>query len=89
MSRSYTYSEAGIKDPSIWGNHPGGTFTTAKRASRENAYITNGENIVKGDSLFYNRNLGYGKAINNISLIDTINNILVNGDLSCRFFSFT
>lgn len=52
---------------------------------RENAYITNGENLVKGDSLFYNRNLGYGKAINNISLIDTINNIIVNGDLSEYF----
>jgi len=52
---------------------------------RENAYITNGENLVKGDSLFYNRNLGYGKAIDNISLIDTINNIIVNGDLSEYF----
>ena len=52
---------------------------------RENAYITNGENMVKGDSLFYNRNLGYGKAINNVSLIDTINNIIVNGDLSEYF----
>ena len=52
---------------------------------RENAYITNGEHLVKGDSLFYNRNLGYGKAIDNISLIDTINNIIVNGDLSEYF----
>ena len=52
---------------------------------RENAYITNGEHLVKGDSLFYNRNIGYGKAINNISLIDTTNNIIVNGNLSEYF----
>ena len=52
---------------------------------RENASISNGEHMIKGDSLFYNRNKGYGKAINNISMIDTTNNIIVNGDLAEYF----
>lgn len=52
---------------------------------RENAYILNKEYLIKGDSLFYNRNKGYGKAINNISMIDTNNNIIVNGHLSEYF----
>jgi lipopolysaccharide export system protein LptA len=64
-----------------------GWYNTSTNLSqfRENAYLTNGEQTVEGDSLFYNRNLGYGKAINNISLVDTSNNIIVNGNLSEYF----
>jgi len=56
-----------------------------KSQFRENAYITNGEQIIKGDSLFYDRNKSYGKAINNISIIDTLNKIIVNGNLAEYF----
>ena len=58
---------------------------TNKSQFRENAYITNGKQLVKGDSLFYNRDKSYGKAINNISMVDTLNKIIVNGNLAEYF----
>ena len=64
-----------------------GWYNTKTNLSQfnENAYISNKEHLIKGDSLFYNRNKGYGKAMNNISMIDTVNNIIINGDLSEYF----
>ena len=56
-----------------------------KSQFRENAYITNGEQFIMGDSLFYDRNNSYGKAINKISMIDTLNKIIVNGNLAEYF----
>jgi lipopolysaccharide export system protein LptA len=52
---------------------------------RENAYITDSDYTIKGDSLFYDRNKGYGKAIDNICMIDTVNNIIINGNLAEYF----
>ena len=49
---------------------------------QENSYIKDEHNIIKGDSLFYDRNKGYGKAIKNITMIDSINNLIINGDLA-------
>ena len=53
-----------------------GWYNTFSNLSQfnENAYISNGEHLIKGDSLFYNRNIGYGKALGNISMIDSNNN---------------
>ena len=56
-----------------------------KSQFRENATITHKDFVLKGDSLFYNRNKGYGIAINNIQLIDTINNLLITGNLGEYF----
>lgn len=46
----------------------------------ENAYFTNSEQRLSGDSLYYNRNLGFGKAFNNITVTDTVQNIILKGD---------
>jgi lipopolysaccharide export system protein LptA len=64
-----------------------GWYNTFSNLSQfnENAYISNGEHLIKGDSLFYNRNIGYGKALGNISMIDSNNNIIVNGNLAEYF----
>lgn len=81
LGPSYIFSEENtIYCENGWYN----TITNISQF-RENAYISNGEQLVQGDSLFYNRNIGYGKAINNISMFDSINNILVNGNLAEYF----
>jgi len=46
---------------------------------KKNAYLKNKEQILKGDSLFYDRNLGIGKAYHNVTFHDTIQNILLQG----------
>ena len=56
-----------------------------KSQFQKNAYITNGKQLISGDSLYYDRNLSYGKAINNISIIDSANNIILNGELGEYF----
>ncbi|MBV2245661.1 MAG: hypothetical protein KUL83_00725 [Lentimicrobium sp.] len=45
----------------------------------ENARVRNGDQILTGDSLYYERTNGYGQAFRNIQVIDTVQNMLVNG----------
>ena len=39
---------------------------------RKNSYITTDNYLLKGDSLYYNKNKQYGKAYSNVELIDTV-----------------
>jgi lipopolysaccharide export system protein LptA len=48
------------------------------RFSRE-AYYTNNEQSLTGDTLFYDRNLGYGRADNNIVMRDSVQNTIITG----------
>lgn len=50
-----------------------------------NAHIKSERYIIKGDSLFYDKNKRYGKAINNISIIDTINDLIIHGNIAEYF----
>jgi len=52
---------------------------------RENAYITNEKYLLKGDSLYYNKNKQYGRAFNNVELIDTVENMTVFGGIAEYF----
>jgi lipopolysaccharide export system protein LptA len=45
-----------------------------------NALIDNRQQIISGDSLFYNDSTGYGEAFNNIVIQDTTNSVIVKGD---------
>lgn len=45
----------------------------------ENARITSGEHIITGDSLFYNRNIEFAKAFQNVVMIDTVQNVVLKG----------
>lgn len=54
------------------------------RFSKE-AYFTNGEQFLAGDSLFYNRNLGYGRAIRNVMLKDSVQQTFVTGQKAEHF----
>lgn len=54
------------------------------RFSRE-AFFTNNEQSLSGDSLFYDRNRGYGNAINNITLRDSVQQTFVTGQFAEYF----
>ena len=45
----------------------------------KNAYVIAENNILKGDSLYYERQKGYGKAIGNVSIEDTVEHVTVYG----------
>lgn len=45
----------------------------------ENARIKNGDQVLTGDSLYYERKNGYGQAFRNIQVTDTVQNLIVTG----------
>lgn len=59
-----------------------GWYDTKNERSQfeENAYIVTKEQKLFGDSLFYDRNSGYGEVFGNISMIDTVQSVVLNGD---------
>lgn len=59
-----------------------GWYDTNKDISRfsKNAYIITKEQKLKSDSLYYDRKLGYGKALRNVSILDSAQNLLISGD---------
>jgi lipopolysaccharide export system protein LptA len=46
----------------------------------KNAMIDNRQQIIHGDSLFFNNNTGYGESFRNVVIEDTINNLVVKGN---------
>lgn len=54
----------------------------------KNAYIINKEQTLKGDSIYYDKKRGFGKAITNVSIKDSIQNIIVTGDY-CEYLEKT
>lgn len=46
----------------------------------KNAYFTNKVQKLNGDSLYYDRKIGFGKAFNNITAIDTVQHITMKGN---------
>lgn len=58
-----------------------GWYDTKKDQSKyyENAYIISDGKKLEGDSLYYDRNLGFGRADGNIQITDTVENMIVNG----------
>jgi lipopolysaccharide export system protein LptA len=49
---------------------------------KKNAYIITKNQRLKGDSIWYNRKIGIGKAIRNVEIIDTTQNVTIRGDLA-------
>lgn len=45
-------------------------------------YIISKEQKLEGDSIYYDRNIGIGEAYGNVQITDTINNIVINGDIA-------
>jgi lipopolysaccharide export system protein LptA len=71
-----------VKGDSIYLYCEKGWYDTKKDISSisKNALIDNREQIVKGDSLYFDNNTGYGQAFRNISIADTTNDLLVTGN---------
>jgi lipopolysaccharide export system protein LptA len=46
----------------------------------KNALIDNRQQIVHGDSLFYNDSTGYGEAYRNVVILDTTNSLVIEGE---------
>lgn len=59
-----------------------GWYDTKNDVARiwQNAVIDNRQQIIKGDSLFYEDKRGFGEAFNNITILDTTNSVIVKGD---------
>lgn len=51
----------------------------------QNAYVIAEKNILRGDSLYYERQRGYGKGIGNVSIEDTVEKIIVTGHFAETF----
>jgi lipopolysaccharide export system protein LptA len=64
-----------------------GWYNTDKDISQfnKNAVIVTKKQILKGDSLYYDRKKGFGKAIKNISVIDTSENITITGNYALYY----
>ena len=45
----------------------------------KNAYLWTRNQCLSGDSLYYDRNRGYGLAIRNVAILDTLNDYIVSG----------
>lgn len=60
------------------------TMNDIARFSKD-AYFTNGEQYLSGDSLFYDRNRGYGKAMHNVLLKDSVQQTFVTGHFAEHF----
>jgi lipopolysaccharide export system protein LptA len=50
-----------------------------------NAYLIKDKQKLEGDSLFYDRNNGYGEVFGHVQITDTVENIMINGDYSIFF----
>lgn len=59
-----------------------GWYDTQKDIAQfnKNAYILNKEHKLNGDSIYYDRKIGFGKAFNNITVIDTVQKVMLKGD---------
>lgn len=51
----------------------------------KDAWFTNQEQSLTGDTLFYDRNLGYGRADNNIVMRDSVQNTVITGHFAEHF----
>lgn len=64
-----------------------GFYDTKQNISHftRNARIEFDQKEIKADSLFYNRNLGFASASNNIVMVDTVNHVVLKGNYA-EFF---
>jgi lipopolysaccharide export system protein LptA len=73
-----------LKGDSIYIYCKKGWYDTKKDISRIwiDALIDNKQQIIKGDSLFYDKTTGFGQAFRNVSISDTTNDVMVTGDIA-------
>ena len=64
-----------------------GWYNTVTDKSKffKNAYIYSEDKTIKGDTLFYDRHKGYGEIICNAVITDTVENLILHGDVAHLF----
>jgi lipopolysaccharide export system protein LptA len=79
---SYFTGPSELTGDSIYLYCEKGWYDTRNDISRiwKNALINNRQQIITGDSLYYDGVKGYGQAFRNTAITDTTNNIIVKGD---------
>ncbi|NEU10057.1 hypothetical protein GZH53_17155 [Flavihumibacter sp. R14] len=80
---AYFYGPTNIygKDDTLYTeNGQYNTVNDQARFGKKNLY-TQGKKSLKGDSLFYDRRQGFGRAIGNITFVDAAENITFKGDI--------
>ncbi len=78
-----------LKGDSIYIYCEKGWYDTKNDISRiwKNSLIDNRQQIIKGDSMYYDGTTGYGQAFRNTSITDTTNNIIVKGNYAWYYKS--
>jgi len=80
---AYFYGPTNIygKDDTLYTEN--GTYNTTNEQARfgKNNLYTQGSKSLTGDSLFYDRKAGYGKAIGHVTFIDTAEKAILKGGL--------
>jgi lipopolysaccharide assembly outer membrane protein LptD (OstA) len=80
---AYFYGPTDIygKDDTLYTEN--GTYNTSNDQARfgKNNLYTQGSKSLKGDSLFYDRRAGYGKAIGHVTFKDTVEKAVLKGGL--------
>lgn len=68
----------------------GGWYNTeeGKALFTKNASIKSNEQHITGDSLFYDRKSSYGRAIGNVSMHDTVENVILKGKKAIYYDDF-
>lgn len=61
-----------------------GWYNTRSNKSKfyQNAYLYSEEKLIEGDTLYYDRDLGFGEIICNGTITDTIEDIILKGDVA-------
>ena len=79
---AYFFGPSSIKgkEDSIYCEN--GWYNTAKNIARfrKNGKVYSRDQILTGDSMYYERETGYGQVFKNANLIDTLNKVVIAGD---------
>ena len=64
-----------------------GWYNTITNRSKfyDNAYLVSEGKLVEGDTLYYDRDLGYGEIVCNAIITDTVENLILEGDVAHLF----
>ncbi len=81
---AYFYGPSQIVGDSNYIYCENGWYDTEKDIAqfKENAFLRNKEHSISGDSLYYDRNIGFGQAFYNVELHDSIQDLTLQGEFA-------
>lgn len=84
---SYFFGPTTIVSDSNYIYCENGWYDTKNNVSQfnKNAYLLKGSQKLSGDSLFYDRNIGLGKAFINVTIVDTMQKVTIKGEKGLFF----